>query len=59
MYFGKILSLFRAVTSKVNFTKIIDQLWYSDVNKLKKELIDDFQVFFFWFYEMSGNLILN
>ncbi len=35
---------FRALTKTVNFTKIIDDLWYRDISKLQPGYIDDFQV---------------
>lgn len=34
----------RALTRTVNFTKIIDELWYRDVANLQPESIKDFQV---------------
>ena len=33
-----------ALTKHVNFTRIIDDLWYRDINKLKPGRIGDFQV---------------
>ena len=33
-----------ALTKHVNFTRIIDDLWYRDINKLRPGRIDDFQV---------------
>ena len=33
-----------ALTKNVNFTRIIDDLWYRDINKLRPGRIDDFQV---------------
>lgn len=33
-----------ALTKHVNFTRIIDDLWYRDINKLQPGRIDDFQV---------------
>lgn len=35
-----------ALTKHVNFTRIIDDLWYRDINKLQPGRIDDFQVKF-------------
>jgi hypothetical protein len=33
-----------ALTKNVNFTKIIDDLWYRDITKLEPGYIEDFQV---------------
>ena len=33
-----------ALTKNVNFTRIIDDLWYRDINKLRPGRIGDFQV---------------
>ena len=33
-----------ALTKNVNFTKIIDDLWYRDITKLQPGYIEDFQV---------------
>ena len=35
-----------ALTKNVNFTKIIDDLWYRDITKLEPGYIEDFQARF-------------
>ena len=45
-----------ALTKHVNFTRIIDDLWYRDINKLRPGRIDDFQVRYPIFHTQWGQL---